>query len=366
MRILMTTDTLGGVWTFTQELAKGLLRRSCAVCLVSLGRRPSAAQQDWCDQMQSLWPEDFRFEVLDIPLEWMENNEQAYEGAARILTDLADKFIADLVHSNQFCFGALPLEIPKVITAHSDVFSWADCCRNGPLEESDWLQQYRSLVSEGLTKADTIVTPTHWMAQALARNFALLQEPVTIPNGRSTLNKSTGPRKLQAVTAGRLWDEAKNILMLRDVQSLIPIFVAGEQHLGSSPKISTVGSAMLIGTLTEHELLNLFCESAIYICTSRYEPFGLAPLEAALCGCAVLAHDISSLREVWQNDALYFSDATTLSTLLHQLFNRPDQLLAARQRSVNRAQQFTAERMTEDYYRIFQQTIARSKAVAYA
>ena len=33
MRILMTTDTVGGVWTFTQELAGGLLEQGCAVAL---------------------------------------------------------------------------------------------------------------------------------------------------------------------------------------------------------------------------------------------------------------------------------------------------------------------------------------------
>ena len=55
----------------------------------------------------------------------------------------------------------------------------------------------------------------------------------------------------------------------------------------------------MLGPLAEEDLLALFQESAIYLCTSRYEPFGLAPLEAALCGCAVVANDIESLREVW-------------------------------------------------------------------
>lgn len=58
-----------------------------------------------------------------------------------------------------------------------------------------------------------------------------------------------------------------------------------------------------------------------------YEPFGIAPLEAALCGCTVVANDIASLREVWGDDALYFDGPRSLSMLLHQL-NRDKRQLA--------------------------------------
>ena len=47
MRILMTTDTVGGVWTFTAELARQLLSRGHAVALASFGREPSEEQQAW-------------------------------------------------------------------------------------------------------------------------------------------------------------------------------------------------------------------------------------------------------------------------------------------------------------------------------
>ena len=64
--------------------------------------------------------------------------------------------------------------------------------------------------------------------------------------------------------------------------------MAGEAQHESAKLAEHVGRATLLGRLSEYELLQFFRESSIYICTSRYEPFGLAPLEAALCGCAVL------------------------------------------------------------------------------
>jgi glycogen(starch) synthase len=360
MRILMTTDTVGGVWTFTQELANGLLRCDCAICLVSIGEPLSGPREDWCERTKWQWGDCFRYETVDAPLEWMEDNNRAYQGAAPRLLQLATEFGAELIHSNQFCFGALPLDIPKIVTAHSDVFSWAASCCDGVLEASNWLSRYSALVSKGLREADAVVAPTQWMAASLSTNFTLSRESVVIPNGRSLPPAKDGHRKLQAITAGRLWDEAKNIAMLADVQFPLPLFVAGDTQHGSTIMTASLGNATILGSLSSDDLLALFRKSALYICTSKYEPFGLAPLEAALCGCAVLAYDIPSLREVWGPGACYFHNAASLSELLRQLCDDPTGLNAAQQRSTARARTFTAERMSGEYYRLFQRALIAS------
>ncbi|MFL6303974.1 MAG: glycosyltransferase family 4 protein [Candidatus Sulfotelmatobacter sp.] len=366
MRILMTTDTVGGVWTFTQELVTGLLRGGCAVCLVSIGEPPLEAQQEWCDRMKHQWEDRFHFDAVEAPLEWMQDNEGAYHDAAPRLLELAKTFGAELVHSNQFCFGALPLEIPKIVTAHSDVLSWAEACCDGVLEPSEWLSRYSALVSKGLRSADAIVAPTRWMATSLLDKFALSYEPIMIPNGRSLPSAERRTRKLQAVAAGRLWDEGKNIAMLVGVESPLPLFVAGDTHHGTTRMAGTLGHAILLGRLASDELFALFRESALYICTSKYEPFGLAPLEAALCGCAVLAYDIPSLREVWGDGALYFHDSASLAALLGRLCDAPSQLQAAQHASASRASSFTAERMSGDYYRLFERTLVAYGDMLYA
>jgi glycosyltransferase involved in cell wall biosynthesis len=154
--------------------------------------------------------------------------------------------------------------------------------------------------------------------------------------------------------------------MLAEVTSPVPLFVAGEiQHEGSHAP-QHLGSATLLGRLSQDQLLSFFRESAIYICTSRYEPFGLAPLEAALCGCAVLARDISSLREVWKDAARYFSDANSLSELLHEFAEDPGALHAAQRRSQTRAQFFTAERMVDGYRAEFARALNQAEASSYA
>jgi glycosyltransferase involved in cell wall biosynthesis len=154
--------------------------------------------------------------------------------------------------------------------------------------------------------------------------------------------------------------------MLAEVKSPVPMYVAGETRHEGSQAPQRLGSASLLGRLFQDELLAFFRESAIYVCTSRYEPFGLAPLEAALCGCAVLVRDIPSLREVWKDAARYFSDPHSLSQLLHEFAEDPDALHAAQRRSQARAQDFTAERMVADYQVEFTRMLNEAEARSYA
>ena len=364
MRVLMTTDAIGGVWTFTQELACGLLKNGCAVALVCFGAKPSKAQREWCRTIAQAWGSSFHFQESYVPLEWMPDNQNAYSDGAHLLMSIARQFKPDILQSNQYCFGALPLDIPKILVAHSDVLSWADDCRGGSLDDSEWLRTYCSLVTKGLAGADSVVAPTQWMLQALARHFTLPVSTGVIPNGRTLAAGHLWPRKLQVVSAGRLWDEAKNISLLSNLRSPLPLLIAGEGLPGTEhgePPFAT-----FLGRLPEHDLLALFRDSAIYICTSIYEPFGLAPLEAGQCGCAVLANNIPSLREVWQDGALYFSDAASLSALLFDLDSSSELLHAAQQRSLQRARTFSGERMVQSHFRNFKTALARSEQSAYA
>ncbi len=363
MRILLTTDTIGGVWTFTEELTTELLQRGHAVALVSMGRQPSHEQQSWCAAQSLVHGSSFQFIASNVPLEWMEKNEFVFTQGAGVLFHVARQFRPDLLHSNQFCFGELSLDIPKLVTAHSDVMSWAGACRQRGLEQTRWLRQYRSLVTQGLQSCDAIASPTRWMALELARHYSDLPPSYVIHNGRGLISPHSRLRTVQAVTAGRLWDETKNIGMLRDVNSPIPIYVAGERECGSSVAPRQMGRSILLGALPQASLLALFARSSIYIATSIYEPFGLAPLEAALCGCAVVANDIASLHEVWGDAALYFDGPRSLSTLLHQLNREELRLVQARQRSFARANELTTQRMADGYEALYRAMLASRRCL---
>src|SRR5690242_21194480 len=106
------------------------------------------------------------------------------------------------------------------------------------------------------------------------------------------------------------------------------------------------------GPQTEAQLRQLLSRAAIYVATSRYEPFGLAPLEAALSRCALVANDIPSLREIWGDAALYFNrnDARSLGVAIRSLLADPDLRREYANRALRHAQaNYNAARMTDDY-----------------
>ncbi len=356
MRILLTTDTVGGVWTFTQELSDELLRRGHSVALLSFGRLPSSSQTEACTRLSVCYRERFRYEASAAPLEWMEGNERAYSKGLSSLLALANSFQAEILHSSQFCFGDTPLAIPVVITAHSDVLSWAAACRPRGLEASAWLTRYRSLVERGLEQAAAVIAPTQWMSDTLSKLYPLRSIPKVILNGRNLPESEEAPRRLQAVSVGRLWDEAKQLTLLTKVHAPYPILVAGEHRFEASEAEAGTRSLIFLGPLTPDEVLKLFRESSLYLGPSRYEPFGLAPLEAALCGCALLLYDLPSFREIWAEAALYFHDAASLSHLLETL--SPDAILALQRRSQARAREITATHMTNQYESLYRDLLA--------
>lgn len=363
MRILLTTETFGNVWTFTRGLCEELLYRGHEIALVSFGKPPSHEQQAWTAAQSNTHGRSFQFVASNAPLEWMENNEFVLKQGAGVLHHVARDFEPDILHSSQFCFGEIALDIPKLITVHTDVFSWLQACRGGKQQPTRWLRQYLALVTHGLNGADAVVSPTRWMATSLARHYATLPSSYVIRHGRSLgAAPETRLRTMQAATTGRLWDETKNISMLQDVLSPIPIYVAGERKHHSMISPRQIGKAILLGALEESSLLSLYSRSTIYIDISVYEPSGLEALEAALCGSAVIANDIPSAREIWGHAALYFHGARELSSVLHRLNRNSEEMAEMQRRSYQRAMELTPQRMADGYEAMYE-TLAGDRLV---
>lgn len=361
MRILMTTDTVGGVWTYTRELVLGLLQRpDVHIALVTLGSTPSGEQKAWLDATSTAFGEQFQFTVTGFALEWQKVNAGAYRDVEPMLLKLAAEFRPDVLHSSQFCFGALPVTALKCIVAHSDVVSWHSWVKGGPPADSAWLRTYLALCRDGMRSADVVLAPSAAALEDLQHSFPFRAGSRWIHNGIDVEVPAAGERRLQAITAGRLWDEAKNITLLSQVDSPMPILAAGSrQHDAVSLSLQSLRGLQICGELPHAALLERFAESSIYVVTSTYEPFGYAAVEAARCGCAVLANDIAAQREVWGDGALFFQTAEELSNLLKRLAADPAMLAAAQQRSRERSERYTRRAMADAYFDYYQGVLTR-------
>lgn len=364
MRALVTADALGGVWSYTRELVTGLLRRGVEVTLVTFGDLPRPAQTHWMAGLSLDYrPTAFR-------LEWMQESERDLELSSEYLRGVAEEVRPDVVHLNQYGYGAVDFHAPKVVVAHSDVVSWWVAVHGSEPEETNWTSWYRKLVCRGLEGADVVVAPSRWMLNQLQRYYLKPRCVQVLHNGRSPeLFRPQVAKSTRAMSVGRLWDEGKQISLLTGIKPAMPITIAGAERnpaanaeMRRGKKSSRVEFA---GELGEGELSVLYRKAAVYVATSRYEPFGLAPLEAALSRCAVVANDIESLRELWGDAVYYFArnDAGSLTAALRRMATDPElRILFAGRAYAHARKHFTAERMADEYVGLYHKLVAAEVA----
>jgi glycosyltransferase involved in cell wall biosynthesis len=336
----MTGDTVGGVWTFTLELAAALVAEGVEVVLATFGGFPSPQQQTEAAAIPNLFlrPTEYR-------LEWMPEPWKDVEESGRWLLALADDYSPDAIHLNTFGHGGLPFRKPVVLTAHSCVLSWWDAVKGGRAP-SEW-DRYAAVVKSALFGAGTVTAPSRTMAAALRKHYGLVESEV-IYNGRDARRFTRSAAKEAVVfSAGRLWDQAKNAAMLAKVAPLLswPVYMAGD---GTS-----------LGKLSADTMADWYSRAAIYALPARYEPFGLSVLEAALSGCALVLGDIPSLREIWGDTAVFVSpdDAEALRAALESLIDDPAFRVSLAQRSYERALSYRVDRMARRYRDAYQHAL---------
>ena len=84
LRILMTTDAVGGVWTYALDLARGLAALDIETVLAAMGPDPDAAQAD-----AARWIPGLTLIATGLPLDWTAGTRDELLRAARGWPDCA-------------------------------------------------------------------------------------------------------------------------------------------------------------------------------------------------------------------------------------------------------------------------------------
>jgi glycosyltransferase involved in cell wall biosynthesis len=124
----------------------------------------------------------------------------------------------------------------------------------------------------------------------------------------------------------------------------------------------------MLGPLSARSLARQRRHAAVFAAPARYEPFGLAVLEAARDRCALVLGDIPSLRELWGPDALFVSpdDPEHLAGALRALLDDLPAAAKLGERAQRRAASNYARPAMADAYRHLYATVAagRRKVIA--
>jgi glycogen(starch) synthase len=360
LRILMNTDTVGGVWTYSLELCRALLPANVHFYLVTTGAPVQPAQRKEVGALQNV-----TLYETDFLLEWMEAPWESIDASGEWLLQLEAALQPDLIHLNSYAYGSLPWSAPVIMVAHSDVCSWWLEVKN---EQPPALwNEYHKRVREGLNMADLVIAPSRTMLDLITEIYSVTTPGRVIYNGRSAENFYAAQKEPFVFSMGRIWDEAKNIQLLADAAPFIqyPVRLAGANSFAGNNLSTQGGNITYLGKLDALEIAAQLSTASVFVLPAKYEPFGLSALEAALSGCALVLGNISSLNEIWHDSAIYVDtgDAQTLADTVNYLAGNEAVRMKYSQKALSRATRYSIETMAENYLLVYGELLKHTKQI---
>jgi glycosyltransferase involved in cell wall biosynthesis len=200
------------------------------------------------------------------------------------------------------------------------------------------------------------------MLEQIELHYGKVLSGAVIHNGRSpSLFNPYISKQETTVTLGRLWDSGKNVSLLLKREMPGSVRIVGCDRHPDLQNHSFVAETVrpnisLDPQQDERQITQTLARAGIYAATSQYEPFGLAPVEAALSRCAIVASDIPTFRELWEGAAIFFrnNDPESLSEALERVQRDHALRLSHGNMALRHARRhFTAEGMVAGYKHLY-------------
>jgi glycosyltransferase involved in cell wall biosynthesis len=352
VKLLLITDAVGGVWVYSLELARALRTLGIEPVLAVMGPSPTPEQREAADGIKLI--------DTGLPLDWMPGTSADLRHAGEAIARLASREGADLV---QTCSATLLADVhfdqPTIAVQHSCTASWWTAVRGTPLPaEFAWR---RDLVARGLANACAIVAPSNEFATETNRIYAPPHVAVAIHNGRTPLAAAPTSQAAAVFTAGRLWDEGKNLATLDRAAAKLPIPIrAAGPTTGPNGAAASFANLDLLGPLNEPAIAAELAARPIFASAALYEPFGLSVLEAAQAGCALILSDIPTFRELWTDAAILLDarDAEASAAAIQHLLDNPAERARLGQAARHRSARYSVEAMGGHMAELYRQVLA--------
>lgn len=358
LKILMTADTVGGVWTYAVNLCRGLEQYNIEIHLMTMGGRPNRQQ---LNQVKNL--KNVQLYCSDYKLEWMDNPWEDVEQASNWIREVYKKVQPDLIHFNNYGQVNQIWDCPVVTVFHSCVQTWWEAVKKEDLP-NEW-KQYKETVKKALFSSNILIAPTQAILNQAHKAYGETCFSKVIYNGCCSKTHTTQKKEPFILTAGRIWDEAKNINLLSSIAKLLkwPVYVAGKVTNSLKEKELDTQNIYFLGHLSQQELQEWMLDAELFVMPAKYEPFGLAVLEAARAGCALALGNIATLNEIWGETAVYFDPYKKEEALLvlQQLIQDNELRHQLAKKSMERAERFTEQAMAADYFEVYKNLIRQKE-----
>ena len=245
--------------------------------------------------------------------------------------------------------------VPVLVTLH-DLIPWALGGRAMWGERMRWWLGRRLLRRADLVLAVSEATARDARRLARVPGERLLVVPEGVAPGfapaegaAQRVSEEHGIRRPYLLYVGAL-DARKEpgalLRVWRDVRAAgadVDLVLAGAPGRQAPPD---PGEARRLGYLEHSQLVDLYSAAVCLVFPSRYEGFGLPPLEAMACGCPVVAYRNSSLPEVVGDAGVLVEDGDfgALARAAAEIAGDPRRADELRQAGLRRARRFSWRR----------------------
>ncbi len=263
---------------------------------------------------------------------------------------------------------------PVVLTIHDLIPRLLPQYRGGILARA-----YTALVSAATPRASLVLADSEASRLDILHNLGLPENKVRriylaaderyrpqgdLAAGHACRRKYGLPKRYALYLGG--FDTRKNVPVLLEAWSKThlarhsPLVLAGsvpapderlfEDYAGLTARLGLTSAVQFIGPVDEADKPALYRGAAVFVYPSRYEGFGLPPLEAMACGTPVVTTRCASLPEVVGQAALAVSpdDPGALGRAILACLTEPGTAHALRERGLEQARQFSWEKTARD------------------
>lgn len=339
--LLFFTGTKGGMESYVREVYSRLSPDDPELEFVALASSELAA-------VGAPW---FPGQIVDSGVSG-ENRVAWARGELFTVARAARRHAADLVHCPAN-FGPMRSRVPVVLTIH-DLLAF----RHPEYVPGAYSRILRTMIRLAARAARRILTVSASSRDDIVTFLGVARERVVVtslagaaPAGVASIRRPDG----QLLAVGNRMPHKGFETLLEALARIEPEHRPSLVITGShgddplAPVVERLGLAdhvELRGWLSRDELDRLYAESTALVFPTRFEGFGLPPLEAMARGCPVIVSDIPVMHEVAGDAAMYVdpTDIDQLARAIRTVLGSPDERERMSQAGLARALSFSWER----------------------
>jgi glycosyltransferase involved in cell wall biosynthesis len=199
-------------------------------------------------------------------------------------------------------------------------------------------EAYRVRVQADIDRSDLLLTVSKFSKKEILRNFSVQAEPIVVYNAPTI--QTTGNQESLSQSQQNYFLYVGGYHKRKGIESLLKVFITLHSQQNLESKLLLVGNPSYYskelkhlidegfrvnaveerGYVSDSVLANLYANAKALIYPSKFEGFGLPPLEAMASGCPVVTTKCTAIPEIC-GDAVYYADPDDEETFANSLIN---------------------------------------------